>query len=160
MLGLSPDQLAARRVFFFPFERRDESAKLSNDLQLAKEHSLIPLYVECLPESEEVESVVRINMLIPVIPAAAKPTVRGQIVKVKQKFLRLFSATDNDKDASAILAEIAADFEELESSSGATDHIGVTAHLLRYSVRGATETHPALVRQEGRMNVVSAPGGG
>ncbi|MCX6922260.1 MAG: hypothetical protein NT154_03430, partial [Verrucomicrobia bacterium] len=74
-------------------------------------------------------------------------TVRRQIVQVKQKLGRLLSATE--KDAVAMLTEIAADFEELKDSSGADDCIRMTAYLLRYPVRGVTEVHPALVRHEG-----------
>ncbi|MCX6927551.1 MAG: tetratricopeptide repeat protein, partial [Verrucomicrobia bacterium] len=74
MLGLAADQIVAKRVLFFPFERRDDPLKLSNDLQLAKAQSLIPLYLGRLPESDEVESVAQVAILVPVIPTTAITT--------------------------------------------------------------------------------------
>ena len=55
MLGLKQEEIIAKKVLFFPFERPADESRLSDDLRLAKEQTLIPFYKERLPESDEVE---------------------------------------------------------------------------------------------------------
>ena len=144
MLGLSAGELVSKKVLFFPFERPSNKSRLSDDLQLAKEQMLVPLYANHLPKSDEVEVVASIELILPIIPMADRGKAERSVARIKRKLVRLLSL--KEQEATTALTEIAGDLDELMTDCGVKGCVRTTAYLLRYPVRGTTESHLALVR--------------
>jgi hypothetical protein len=143
MFGQTADALIAKKVAFFPWDRSSTESRLADDLTLAKEQSLIPLYAGHLPETKDVEEVTHASLTFPVIASSADQN-RPRVAEVKRKIVRLLGL--EDQEAVASLAEIVGALDELRTSTGANECIPMTAHILRFPVHGAMQTHLALVR--------------
>jgi tetratricopeptide (TPR) repeat protein len=155
MLGHSVDELVSKKVFFFPVEQSVLDERLLNDLRLAKEQGLIPLYRDRLPDSEDVEVVASIPARFPVITPAVAKKLRSQISLVKRKLVRALSVSE--QEAVETLGEVAEKLESIDSSNRSKDAVSVTLYLLRHLFRGVTEHHVAMVRQTTGENSVAAP---
>jgi tetratricopeptide (TPR) repeat protein len=144
MLGHTADDLIRKRVLFFPFERAAPEERLLNDLKLTKEQTLIPLYKERLPDSDDVEVVTSVAAHLPVLQPAVAVEFRPQVSAAKRRLVRLLSMTE--KASVDALSDTAAALEELcHQLSRAEELIPVTLYLLRFTVLGRIEHQPALV---------------
>lgn len=145
MLGHPVDELITKKVLFFPLERSVPEERLLNDLRVAKEQALIPVYPEHLPDSEDVEVVASIPARFPVISPAVAERFRSHVSFVKRKLVRVLSS--RKEEAVEALADAAGNLEKIASLSSSKEAVSVNLYLLSYPVRGVTECHAAVVRQ-------------
>lgn len=143
MLGHSGDELIEKKTLFFPFDRSIAEERLLNDLRLAKEQLLVPVYRGRLPESEDVEVIASVMAKLPVVPVDRVEEFRSQIVVVKRRLVRLLSA--NEREAFDALSEVAADLEEVYRSSHPKEALAVRLYLLRFTILGDMQSHLAVV---------------
>lgn len=141
MLNFTATIIASKKVFFLPFEAKDASLRLLDDLHFAKELSLVPMYTTRLPDLGGIEVMAKADMLIPTISPPVEPKVLRQI---SRKLVRLLSLAAQEMPAA--LSEVAGDLDDLRTDSHVTSFLRLKAYVLRFPLHGKQETHIAMVR--------------
>jgi tetratricopeptide (TPR) repeat protein len=143
MFGQTVEDLVAKRIVFFPWNRSSKDSRLADDLSLAKEQSLIPLYAESLPGAEDVEETAHVSFLLPVVISTPSDKTRSQIAEVRRMLVRLLSL--EDQEAVAGLNTLVGKLDDLHADSGVSESIRMTAYVLHFPVHGTLQTHFAFV---------------
>jgi tetratricopeptide (TPR) repeat protein len=143
MLDLSEKEILSRKVLFFPVERANAHSRLLNDLRIAKDQRLIPVYYQRLPVSEEVDALASIKLLFPVISSLGDGGTQRGVGRVKRKLIQILSLSSEDPVSA--LTDIAGELEDLCATAQARETIDMTGHFLRFSDHGHARFHFALV---------------
>lgn len=143
MLDLSEKEIISRKVLFFPVERANAPSRLLNDLRIAKEQRLIPVYSQRLPVAEEVGALASIKLLFPVISSLGDGGTPRGVGRVKRKLIQILSLSTEDPVSA--LTDIAGELEDLCATAQARETVDMTGYFLRFSDHGHLKFHLALV---------------
>lgn len=143
MLGHSANDLIAKKMLFVPYERPVPQERLVDDLRLAKEQGLIPVYPGHLPRSDDVDVLAYVSAPVPVLSRAVAEQCRPQVSSLKRKLVRILSLSP--EEARGALADIETGLDEIRSICGSVETLPIQLYLLQFPFRGAVQSHITLV---------------
>lgn len=130
ILSKSAENLKSQKIFFLPYERHFASDKLLSDIKVCKDLGMIPVYLDKLPDSEDVEILDSTNIKLPVLLLSEVDKYRSQIRKIKHKLLQLLSIPK--ESISSYFNDLQFEIEELADQGECKEFLEIQIYILDF----------------------------
>lgn len=143
ILSRSADDIIRSKIFFLPYERHLSKDPLPNDLGFTKDFGMLPVYLDFLPSSDDVEIIRRKNIQVPFIRNGGSPMQAKVITKLKGALSRLTST--QAKSVKSDIERISSAIEKLCAVRSYNERYSLDIYFLQFPSILERDTHIAIV---------------